>query len=108
MAVEHSGTITPATLGVEETIQTSTVAKVLTLVVDTANLTGSEQLELWVKGNVLTGGTKRIVWYSGPMIGVQTYPIKVSIPFPNEFSVDFTIKQTGGTLRAFPWRVSSP
>lgn len=108
MAIEHSGTITPATTAVEETIQSSTVAKVLTLLIDTANLTGSEQLDLWVKTKVLTGGTVRIVWYSGPMIGVQTYPIKVSIPCHNDFTMDFTIKQTGGTMRAFPWKVCSP
>lgn len=108
MAIEHSGTITPATTAVEETIQSSTVAKVLTLMIDTANLTGSEQLELWVKTKILTAGTIRIVWYSGPMVGVQTYPIKVSIPTHNGFTMDFTIKQTGGTMRAFAWAVHSP
>ena len=106
MAVIASGTLTPATLGVEENINTNTTVGVQTLFIDTTTLTGAEQLDLTVKMNALSGGTQVVV-DSATYVGAQAQPGKVSIPRINQFNITFTIKQTG-TPTAFPWRVETP
>lgn len=107
LAVISSGTTTPGTLGVEEDLDASdTSGKTYVLVVDTANLTGSELLELRLYTKVLSGGTSRLA-YTATFVGVQGEPIKYSVPVPANIEIRATIEQTGGTLRAFPWALLS-
>jgi hypothetical protein len=114
MAVEASGTQT-ATVSTEHTLHTNTTAgKKLVLYVDTVNMadgTTPDILELRIKRKVLTGDTIRIV-YSTQYIGKQGdasngTTIKQSIPINNEFSAEFTLKQTQGTGRNYTWSVES-
>jgi hypothetical protein len=105
MQVETSGTQS-ATVGTEHTLATVTGAKVLVLIVDTANLALGETLELRVKIKVLTAGTVRQA-YMAAYQHAQSDPIKFSIPVPSPFSADFTLKQTSGTGRSYDWSVVS-
>lgn len=110
VTVEASGTQT-ATVTTEHTLSTETGAKTFVLIVDTSAMVKGDVLELRIKTRVLTGGTDRLVYISPPYAGVQTGdeagPIKISVPVPSAFSCVFTLKQTLGTGRAYPWAVWS-
>lgn len=109
VTLHASGTQT-ASVGTEHSLTGVSVAGVFTLHVDTANMVNGDVLELRVKQIILTGGTKRVV-YMDTFYGAQpTDDIgKVSIPIGNELtdtnSLEFTLKQTFGTGRNFPWKV---
>lgn len=113
MAVTAAATGTQtATLTTEHTLADIAAAGVYTLHVDTVNMTAGDVLELRVYQIVLTGGTRRVV-YLGSYQGEQLTDdvIKVSIPIGNELtdagSLRFTLKQTLGTGRSYPWKVLS-
>lgn len=104
-----SGTQT-ATVTTEHTLLDVATAGVYTLHVDTVNMVAGDVVELRVYQIVLTGGTRRVA-YLGSFYGAQPTDdlIKVSIPIGNELtdsgSLRFTLKQTFGTSRNFPWKV---
>jgi hypothetical protein len=101
-----------ATVTTEHTLLDVAVAGVFTLHVDTNVLVAGDVLELRVYQIVLTGGTRRPV-YLGRWCDAQAADdlIKVSVPIANELtdsgSLRFTLKQTFGTSRTFPWKVLS-
>lgn len=104
-----SGTQT-ATVTTEHTLASVNQAGVYTLHVDTVNMAAGDVLELRVYQMVLTGGTARVahfMQYSGAQPAHDQ--IKPSIPLSNELTdtdaLKFTLKQTFGTGRAFPWKV---
>jgi len=112
MSLEASGTYTPAALNTEYTLDTVTPASAglaLQLSVDINALVDTEILILKIKTKVLTAGTSRILYketftaMQGDITPVITLP-------PMLFDQDavFTIEQSGGTARAFPWKVLSP
>jgi hypothetical protein len=104
-----SGTQT-ATVGTEHFLSSPNVAGTFTFHVDTVNMAAGDVLELRVYQMVLTGGTARVAY-------AMTYPdaqpaddlIKIFVPISNELtdtnSLRFSLKQTVGTGRAFPWKV---
>lgn len=100
-----SGTLTPASLTVEENFAAAdTTNKTYVLVVDTVNLAGAEIVEFAIYTIVLAAGAERVAYrraYTGP----QAIPIKYSPPVPANISFKARITQTGGTLRAFPWAI---
>ena len=106
MALEASGTQT-ATVGTEHTLATLTTAKTFQLYVDLANLASGDVVELRVYLKVLSGGTSREAQYA-VYSGVQGQPIVWSIPVMSDIEVKFTLYQTAGTGRSFPWKVLSP
>lgn len=101
--VAASGTQT-ATVNTEHTLSTQTTAATMVLKVDTANMVNGDTLELRIKGTVLSGGTDRVVYY-GIFQNVQAEPLKISVPYPITQNAVFTLKQTAGTSRDFPWAV---
>lgn len=109
VTAQSSGTQT-ATVTTEHTLLDVAVAGVFTLHVDTVNMVAGDVLELRIYQIVLTGGTRRVV-YLGSFSGVQPTDdvVKISIPISNELtdsgSLRFTLKQTFGTSRNFPWKV---
>ena len=107
--LEASGTQT-ATVGTEHTLATLTTNKTFVLVVDTATLTQAatvaDVLELRVYTTVLTAGVSRVAYFAS-YVSNQAMPQKISIPIPSDISAVFTLKQTAGTGRAFPWKVLS-
>jgi hypothetical protein len=104
-----SGTQT-ATVGTEHFLTSPNVAGTFTLHVDAAAMAAGDVLEIRVWQMVLTGGTQRVVYYQR-YDGAQATDdlIKISIPVSNELTdanaLRFSLKQTAGTGRAFPWKV---
>lgn len=102
-AVKTSGSQT-ATLGTEHDLATVTDAGTYQLVVDTANLANEETLELRVYGKARSSDTERLFYVAG-FAHAQTAALKASLAVVSPHHARFTLKQTGGTGRAFPWAV---
>ena len=109
MAAYASGTQS-ATVTTEHTLTDVNVAGTYTLHVDTVNMVANDVLELRVYQMTLTAGTHRML-YTGRFYGAQPVDdiIKVSLPIQNDLtdsiSLRFSLKQTFGTSRNFPWKV---
>ncbi len=96
--------------GTEQTLLDVAVNGLFALQVDLANMAAGDVTELRIYQIVLTGGTRRVVYftsYNGNQ--VADFEIALSLPFGNELtdsgSLRFTLKQTAGTGRAYPWKV---
>ncbi len=109
VTAQSSGTQT-ATVTTEHTLLDVSVAGTFTLHVDTINMASLDTLELRIYQMVLTGGTRRVAYYqrfddAQPADDL----IKISVPISNELTdagaLRFTLKQTTGTSRNFPWKV---
>lgn len=104
-----SGTQT-ATVGTEHTLDDVAVAGSFQLMVDMVNMVAGDLVELRVYRIVLTGGTRRVVYFER-FGGAQPTDdmIKESLPVSNELtdagSLRFTLKQVQGTSRTYPWKV---
>lgn len=106
VSVAASGSQT-ATLTTEHTLVTQagpTGGAVYQLRVDSANLANGETLTLALRTRARSGDTTRTI-YTAVFTNVQGDPIKdspaIAVPVSNETMV--TLKQDGGTGRAFPW-----
>jgi hypothetical protein len=104
-----SGTQT-ATVATEHTLLDVAAAGTFTLHVDTTNMVAGDGVELRIYQMVLTGGTRQVA-YMQPFYDAQPADdrIKISVPISNELTdagaLRFTLKQTLGTSRNFPWKV---
>jgi hypothetical protein len=104
--VVASGTQT-ATISTEHVLNAPSSAVTYVLIVDTAAMVAGDTLELRAYSTVLTSGTSHQC-YSASYANAQADPIKVSIPLPGTgFGNSFTLKQTAGTGRDFPWSLLS-
>lgn len=76
--------------------------------VDVNAMTATDVLELRIKTSVLVAGTIRGC-YKQTLRGAQNVDglIFVSVPISTDLGADFTLKQTAGTGRNFPWKVLS-
>ena len=113
MPVSAAGSGTQsATVTTEHTLLDVSAAGVYTLNVDTQAMQAADGLELRVYQMILTGGTRRVLFY-GAWYDAQPADdyIKVSVPVGNELTdsgaLRFTLKQSLGTSRSFPWKVLS-
>lgn len=109
VTLQASGTQT-ATIGTEHTLETVEATGVFTLHVDTVNMANGDILRLRVKQMTLTGGAIRTLFFHGYYAAQSADDyIKVSIPVGNDLSdtgaITFTLEQTHGTGRDFPWKV---
>jgi hypothetical protein len=101
-----------ATVTTEHTLAALEAAGVYILFVDTVNMVAGDVLELRIKRMVLTSGTVRVGYFMA-YYGAQPTDdlIKVSVPISHDLtdtdSIVFTLKQTFGTSRNFPWKVVS-
>lgn len=99
-----------ATVTTEHFLSSPNVAGTFTLHVDCVNMVATDVLELRIYQMVLTGGTQRVAYYCR-CEGAQPTDdlIKISVPISNELtdtnSLRFSLKQTMGTSRNFPWKV---
>jgi hypothetical protein len=99
-----------ATVTTEHFLTSPAVAATFQLVVDTVNMVAGDVLELRVYQMVLTSGTQRVLYYAR-YEGAQSVDdlIKNSVPVSNELTdanaLRFSLKQTFGTSRNFPWKV---
>ncbi len=111
MAVTAAGNGTQsATVTTEHTLLDVSVAGTYQFIVDTVNMVDGDVLELRTYLKLLTGGTLRVVQFQ-PYWDVQPTDdiIKIGDPISTEISSEtalrFTLKQTNGTSRNFPWKV---
>jgi hypothetical protein len=86
------------------------VAGVYTLHVDTVNLASLDVVEFRCYQMILTGGTRRGAMFQSFSDAQPTDDlIKLFVPIANELTdtaaLRFTLKQTRGTSRSFPWKV---
>lgn len=105
LAETASGTQT-AVVGTTHTLATITTGKTCVLYVDLSALAAGDIVELAALEKVLstsTAATALVASFSG----VQVEPVAVSVPFAAVHSLAFTLRQTVGTGRAFPWSVRS-
>jgi hypothetical protein len=109
VVAQGSGTQT-ATVTTEHTLLDVAVAGTFTLHVDANQLAAGDILELRVYQIVLTGGTRRVAYYQAYFDAQAADDlIKITVPLANELtdsgSLRFTLKQSAGTSRDFPWKV---
>lgn len=105
VSVNTSGSQT-ATIGTEHTLATITTAGIYQLYVDVASLVAGDIVELRVYGKARSTDTERLLY--GPFSVGPIVPGQLLIPSPavvSPHSVRFSLKQTTGTGRAFPWAV---
>lgn len=99
-----------ATVTSEHSLASVNQSGVYILLVDTVNMQANDVLELRIKKIVLTSGTKRVLAFAA-FYGAQITDdiMKMSIPIANDLtdtdSIEFTLKQTFGTSRDYPWKV---
>ena len=106
----HASGTQSATIGTEHFLSSPNLAGVFTLHVDLVNMAAGDVLELRAYQMVLTSGTQRVVYYHA-WYGAQPTDdlIAVSLPIANELTdanaLRFSLKQTFGTGRNYPWKV---
>src|SRR5581483_3174438 len=101
--VDSSGTQT-ATIGTEHVLDSPTTSATYVFAVDTVNLALGDIVELRVY-DMVDGTNYRQVFKGtyGPVPQINNG--KVSPPIAVTTQAKFTLKQTAGTGRAFPWSV---
>lgn len=98
-----SGNVTPASLGVEETLVAFPAAGAYELHVNDSNRVSGETLDIRLKEAILEADTPESL-AAGTYTGTPADPkIKVIGPVACPRGVTATIKQTAGTLRAYKW-----
>jgi hypothetical protein len=101
-AVDASGTQT-AVINTEHVLDAPTTVATYVLSVDAVNLTLGDLVELRCY-DMVDGTNYRQMW-KGTFQHAQINNAKVSPPIAVTTQVKFTLKQTAGTGRAFPWSV---
>jgi hypothetical protein len=109
VSAQASGTQT-ATITTEHQLADTGVQGTFAFIVDPNAMVAGDVLELRVYQMVLTGGTPRVLYFAR-YAGAQPADdmVKQLGPVSNELTdstaVRFSLKQTFGTGRAFPWKV---
>lgn len=101
-AVDSSGSQT-ATISTEHSLATPTTVATYVLSVDTVNLVLGDLVELRCY-DMVDATNYRQIW-KGTYQHVQINNGKISPPIAVTTQAKFTLKQTAGTGRAFPWSV---
>jgi hypothetical protein len=108
--VVASGSLTATGGGTEDDIGSPPydTAGTYVLVVDTANLVNGETVRLRGYREARSTDTQRVV-YEASFSHAQSVPVKISVPLPipTNCGLKFTLTQTGGTARAFPWSIET-
>lgn len=111
MAVTAKGFGTQTTvIGTEHTLLDVNTVGTFTFHVDAQPMLIGDVLELRIYQMVLTGGQRRVAYMTRFFDAQPTDDlIKLSVPISNELtdagSLRFTLKQTNGAVRNFPWKV---
>lgn len=93
-----------AVISTEHTLATITTSGSFVLGVDANNMALGDKLTLRVKLKVRSTGTTRLA-YEASYANVQAEPVILSIPVASTNEIVFTLEQTAGTGRAFPWEI---
>lgn len=103
--VNASGT-SGQTVGTPLVLVTTTTAGWYQAVIDLNLLAGAEVVLLELLTIVLSAGTAHRVWSAtGGPGGAPSCPVVISPIFGSDISITFQLTQTGGTTRAFPWKL---
>jgi hypothetical protein len=104
VTVETSGSQT-ATLATWHDVATvANVAGVRVFSVDLSNLTNGETVDIRIKKNTRSADAQAVI-YQATYAHAQAEPVVDSVPVVVADDATFSIRQTGGTGRAFPWAV---
>ena len=109
VSAHASGTQT-ATVTTEHFLTSPAVVGTFTLHVDLVNMVAGDAVELRVYQMVLTGGAQRVAYMAAYQDAQPTDGlIAISVPISNELTdanaLRFSLKQTRGSSRDFPWKV---
>lgn len=99
-----------ATIGTEHTLFDSTAAATYQLAVDPAAMVAGDVLEIRVYKMTRAAGTRRVVYYvrydgAQPTDDMEKVSVPVSCGITDSGAIRFTLTQTKGTGRAYPWTV---
>ena len=104
MATSNSNGSQTAVISTEHTLATITTSGTFVIGVDANAMALSDKLTLRVKCKVRSTGTTRLA-YEATFAHVQNEKVIFSIPAVSTNEVVFTLEQTAGTGRAFPWEI---
>lgn len=104
-SVANSGSKTATGGGTEDTLDTETTANTFVLAVDTVNMALGDVVTLKVYDRI-DGTNYRLAW-EGTYSNVQVCLAKETPPMAITSAVRFTLTQSAGTGRSFPWVVRS-
>lgn len=105
LTVTDTGTLTASSS--EQTLGTSrTDGKTYVCQVDLANMAAGDVVELRAKVKVTSGGTERTL-YRATFANAQPYAAVQTPPIPAPYQVTFTVKQSAGTNRDYPYALIS-
>lgn len=93
-----------ASLDTEHTLSTQTDAEVFVLAVDLSNMVGGDVTILRVKTKIRSSSSS-VLAFEQTFTGEQDAPAVWSEPVPSAHQAVFTLEQTDGTGRAYPWSV---
>lgn len=96
--------------GTEQTLEASnlTAAGTYLLAIDLVNLANGDTVELRAKTKVISTSTLQLVYfatYSNAQTELNTYSVPIPIDGTVSTQISFTLKQTAGTNRVFPWNI---
>jgi hypothetical protein len=92
--------------GTEQTLDTRSAAGTYLIAVDLSAMVSGDVVTLRVKDKVLSGGSA-VTAFEQTYRGAQTEDVVYSEPVPAAHGTVFTLQQTAGTNRSFPWSVRS-
>jgi len=105
MATSEADGSQTAVITTEHTLATISTDGSFVLYVDTNAMVDGDELELRAKVKIRSGGTTRTIMLGTFQHAQTNEPNKASIPIASINELVFTLKQTVGTGRAFPWEV---
>jgi hypothetical protein len=104
MTASNSDGSQTAVISTEHTLGTITSAGTYQLQVDLSNLANKDTVVLKTKLKVRSTGTTRLI-YEDSYTHAQSSLVAVTIPVAATNEVVYTLTQTAGTGRAFPWEI---
>lgn len=108
MTLAQAGTGTQtAVIGTEHTLLDSATNGVHICAVRSSAMVNGDRLELRAYVKVLTADSfgATTLYKLWVVEHVQSEPVMMSIPIPSRYGIRFTLLQSAGTGRAFPWEV---
>ncbi len=84
----------------------TTLGKTFVLYVDCTALTGTDVVEIGVRDKTLSTSALAVV-RTETLAGVQAEPVLMTVPLPSVHGCDFTLRQTAGTGRSYPFSLRS-
>ena len=104
MTTSNSNGSQTAVISTEHTLGTITTSGSFVIGIDANAMVLGDELVIRAKLKVRSVGTTRLA-YEATYSQNQGLPVIISIPIASTNEVVFTLEQTAGTGRAFPWEI---